>query len=96
MGGREDDREGGGVMWPFRPKPLGRVAVLELRPNDRVVMETSHRLTNSRASEVREDLAETLGIDVDRVLIVYNATLKVLREGEPPPPPVILDPGRWV
>jgi len=81
-------------MWPFKAKPLGRVAVLELRPNDRVVLETTQLLYDDEPTSIREDLAEALGIDSDRVLIVYNATLKVLREGDPPPPPIILAPGR--
>lgn len=79
-----------------RRKRFENVVMLTLGPNDRLVVETAERLSEHQLEMVREHLALFAKVDKDRVLIVYNATLKVLREGEPPPPPVILDPGRWV
>ena len=77
-----------------KPYTLPRIAVLDLTPNDRIVVEMHERVSDDDADSIREGLAEILGIDGARVLVVYNATLKVLREGEPPPPRVILNPGR--
>lgn len=83
-------------MWPFRRKPtvVPRVEVLNLQPGDFLVFETRERLSKDMAERIREQFAEFTGMDGKRLIVVHNATLKVLREGEPPPPPVILNPGR--
>lgn len=83
-------------MWPFRRNATqpADVRVLWLAPDDRLVIETRERITKSQAHDIKASVVDSLGIDADRVIVVANATLSVLREGEPPPPPVILSPGR--
>jgi hypothetical protein len=75
-----------------RPR-ISRAEVLELRPRDRVVVYAHTRVSVDEACDLRLHLADVLNIDDRRVLVVHGATLAVLREGEPPPPPVILSAG---
>jgi hypothetical protein len=83
-------------MWPFRRKPtiVPRVEVLNLQPRDFLVIQTRERMPAEAVDEMLNRFAEFTGIDRKRVIVVYNASLKVLREGEHPPPPVIVEPGR--
>lgn len=69
-----------------------RVEVLTLRPGDRLVVETPEQISRAVASEIRQSMAEFAGIAPERVLVVVNATVRVLREGSPPPPLVRLEP----
>ena len=77
----------------FRRMPLAQVEVLTLRPDDRIVIETLERIAPKHLDEMRRQAAQAVGVDETRVIIVYNATLKVLRHGDPPPPPLIIAPG---
>jgi hypothetical protein len=75
---------------------LENVVILALAPNDRLVVETATRVTTEEAERIRDWTADFAGVAPQRVLVIYNATLKVLREAEPPPPPVIMPPGRGI
>jgi hypothetical protein len=81
-------------MWPFNRPIVTEVKVVEIRPGDRLVVECPDRVPEDYALEVRRYLAEFFGIDEARILVISNATVKVLREGDPPPPPVILSLGQ--
>jgi len=81
-------------MWPFNRPIVTDVKVVEIRPGDRLVVECPDRVPEDCAVDVRRYLAEFFGIDEGRILVISNVTLKVFREGEPPPPRVMLSPGR--
>lgn len=84
------------LMWPFRRTPVTSVQVLELRPTDRVILECSDRVSTAVAGTIRNALASRLDIHESRILVISNATLRVVREADPPPPPVIMSPQGWV
>lgn len=80
-------------MWPFQKRTvLPRVEVLNLQPGDFLVIETRERIPPMAVEAMREQLSTFTGVDERRVIVVYNASLKVLRQGDPPPPPVIIEP----
>lgn len=78
-----------------RSKRFENVVMLTLGPNDRLVVETAERLSEGDVEMLREHLAHFAKVDTNRVLVVYNATVKVLREFDPPPPKVILQSVEW-
>lgn len=76
----------------FRNKPddpTRRVEVLELRPSDTLVVEVHEWVTRAQADHVRQQFTDYFGKET-RIIVVQNASLKVLREGDPPPPPVVI------
>lgn len=75
-----------------QPSPIPSVEVLDLRPGDTLIVEVHERLTIAAATEIRRQFLDYFG-EATRIVVVQNASLKVLREGDPPPPPVIMAPG---
>lgn len=76
-----------------RPTPeIKDARLLDLRPDDRIVVEVSGRINVEQAKEIQGALACNLNVPFDQVIVIANGTLRILRDGDPPPPPVVYAP----
>jgi len=81
-------------FWRRRPSPFPRMSAIEILPNDRIVIELQNRITPEQAEQMAKQAAVAFGIPRARIIVVCQARVQVLRETDPPSPPVILRPGR--
>jgi hypothetical protein len=66
---------------------------MELQPGDMIVLEFPGVLRRDHFDEIRRQASDAFGVDETRIVVVSNCKVSVLREGQPPPPPVVLSPG---
>jgi diaminopimelate epimerase len=50
--------------------PITEINVLHLEPNDTLVVHVEQQITQQMAHDIKALVADTVGIDVDRVLLV--------------------------
>ena len=80
------------MFFKQRKRNIPSVEILNLQPNDRIVISFESRITQREAVSLREQAAESFAVDSSRIIVISQAKVSILREGYPPPPPVITPP----